>query len=82
MITTANPAQPAFRIGILLLDGFNALAMHAFVDPFRCANYLRSMNLYEWVFLGLDGTTARASNGFRMVRDGIPPLSGHHVETT
>jgi len=63
MDTTPEIHQPAFRIGLLMLDGFNALAMHAFIDPFRCANYLRSMNLYEWVFLGLDGETVRASNG-------------------
>ncbi len=48
---------------MLLLDGFNALAMHAFVDPFRCCNYLRSSKLYEWTFLGLESETVVASNG-------------------
>ena len=56
-------SQPTYEIGILMLEGCNALAMHAFVDPFRCANYLRSSNLYEWSFLSLDGETVAASNG-------------------
>ncbi|MEX0345417.1 MAG: GlxA family transcriptional regulator [Rhizobiaceae bacterium] len=55
--------QHTFKIGLLLLDGFNAMAMHAFVDPFRCANYLRSTSLYEWTFLGLEEQSAVASNG-------------------
>ena len=52
-----------FRIALLLLDGFNSMAMQAFIDPFRCANYLLGEKLYDWQFLshGVDKITA--SNG-------------------
>ena len=63
MDSTQPSSQPTYKIGILMLEGCNSLAMHAFVDPFRCANYLRSSNLYEWTFLGLDRETVVASNG-------------------
>lgn len=55
--------QATFKIGMLLLDGFNSLATNAFVDPFRCANYLSSTRFYDWTFLGFDSETAMASNG-------------------
>ena len=61
MDTPAN--QPTFKIGLFLLEGFNSLAMHAFIDPFRCTNYLCGARLYEWVFLGVDSSTVVASNG-------------------
>ncbi len=48
---------------MLLLDGFNAMAMQAFLDPFRASNYLRSRNLYSWSFLGHDSASVTASNG-------------------
>ncbi|MEM9278513.1 MAG: GlxA family transcriptional regulator [Pseudomonadota bacterium] len=48
---------------MLLLDGFNAMAMQAFIDPFRCANYLNAENLYNWQFLSLGEDTVTASNG-------------------
>lgn len=51
------------RIGMLLLPGFNALAMHAFLDPFRAANYLRGQKIYHWQFLSLQGSNVVASNG-------------------
>lgn len=54
---------PTFNIGMLLLDGFNAMAMQAFIDPFRCANYLKGANLYQWHFLGFNQTNVAASNG-------------------
>lgn len=57
--------KPAsYRIGLLLLDGFNSMAMQAFIDPFRSANYLRGTSLYEWQYLSLGDKTVRASNGF------------------
>ncbi|MGI9350213.1 MAG: GlxA family transcriptional regulator [Rhizobiaceae bacterium] len=60
------PATPRYKIGMLLLDGFNSMAMQAFVDPFRSANYLRANTLYEWDFLSLDGNTVTASNGLNV----------------
>ncbi len=50
-------------IGMLLLPAFNSMAAHAFIDPFRAANYLRGGNLYQWQFLSLDGGDVTASNG-------------------
>ncbi len=58
--------KPSFNIGLLLLDGFNAMAMQAFVDPFRCANYLRGSKLYDWSYLSVDGDDVVASNGLTM----------------
>lgn len=66
MENSISTRETAFTVGMLLLDGFNALAMHAFVDPFRCCNYLRSTKLYEWTFLGLTSETVVASNGLTM----------------
>jgi len=54
---------PEFDIGMLLFDGFNSMAMHAFIDPFRSANYLRGETLYQWDFLALESEKATASNG-------------------
>lgn len=69
-----KPDQATFKIGMVLLEGFNSLAMHAFIDPFRCANYLRSSNLYEWTFLGFGGPAAVASNGLTVSQ--LVPMDG------
>ncbi|MEM9330532.1 MAG: GlxA family transcriptional regulator [Pseudomonadota bacterium] len=58
-----KPEAKSFKIALLLLDGFNSMAMQAFVDPFRTANYLKAANLYEWDFLSLRDETVAASNG-------------------
>ncbi len=64
-----NPTEPSpeihttCHIGMLLLPQFNSMAMHAFVDPYRAANYLRGHTLYQWHFLSLDGQNITASNG-------------------
>lgn len=55
-------------IGLLLLPGFNAMAAHAFVDPYRAANYLRGEAIYEWPFLSLDGRDVVASNGLAVAQ--------------
>ncbi|MEP1207680.1 MAG: GlxA family transcriptional regulator [Rhizobiaceae bacterium] len=75
----SEPAvHPApYKIGMLLLDGFNAMASQAFIDPFRSANYLRGMALYKWDFLALDVSGVEASNGLNITCfnsiDGAPP---------
>ena len=51
------------NIGMLLIPQCNSLAAHAFIDPFRAANYLRGTTLYNWDFLSLDDKTVSASNG-------------------
>lgn len=63
MKITTDLTPRSYRIGLLLLDGFNAMAMHAFVDPFRTANYLKSQKFYDWNFLGFGQESVTASNG-------------------
>ncbi|MEM8857234.1 MAG: GlxA family transcriptional regulator [Chloroflexota bacterium] len=54
--------QP-IQIGLLLLPAFNSMALNAFVDPFRAANYLQGQPLYQWHFLSLSSQAVTASNG-------------------
>ena len=63
MRNSENTSSHTYKIGLLLLEGFNSLAMQAFIDPFRSANYLKNSKLYEWQFLGLEKDTVTASNG-------------------
>ena len=58
-----KPVYQPITIGMLLLPAFNGMAAHAFIDPFRAANYLRGNELYQWQFLSLDGADVTASNG-------------------
>ena len=51
-------------IAMLLLPGFNSMAAHAFIDPFRAANYLRGATMYRWPLLSPEGGDVQASNGF------------------
>ena len=69
-----------FKIGMLLLDGFNAMASQAFVDPFRSANYLRGHNLYTWEFLGFGSQSADASNGLAVSGLTVWPRSGQKFD--
>ena len=62
------PGAAPCVMGMLLLPGFNGLAAHAFVDPFRAANYLRGRTIYNWPFLSLDGGEVTASNGLAVSR--------------
>ena len=55
--------QKIYKIGVLLLDGFNAMAMHGFIDPFRSANYLQGQAIYEWSFLCVPSTQDSAAGG-------------------
>lgn len=66
MSDTQTTTSPGFRIGMLLLRGFNSLAAHAFIDPFRAANYLRGNRIYRWDFLSLSGGSVIASNGIEI----------------
>lgn len=52
-----------FKIGMLLFEDFNSLAMHAFIDPFRCVNYLMGETVYRWDFISFDVAAVKASNG-------------------
>lgn len=55
--------EKTYKIGLVLLDGFNAMAMHSFLDPFRSTNYLHGGLIYEWSFISRDGDDVVASNG-------------------
>ena len=59
----AHTQYREFNIAMLLFEGFNSMAMHAFLDPFRSANYLRGETLYRWEFVSFDGNSVTASNG-------------------
>ncbi len=58
--------QPIYRIGMLLLPGFNSFAAQAFIDPFRAANYLRGDKIYSWTFLSPRGGPVVASSGIEI----------------
>lgn len=58
--------QGACTLALLLLPGFNSMAMHAFIDPFRAANYLKSRVLYRWPFVSVEGGAVEASNGVKL----------------
>lgn len=51
---------------MLLLPNFNGMAAHAFIDPFRAANYLSRRLAYRWDLLSLKGGDVTASNGFSL----------------
>ena len=76
MKTLKDTHRHTFKIGMLLLDGFNSLAMHAFIDPFRCANYLLSSKPYAWSFLGFESESALASNGITLAH--LTPMRDLH----
>lgn len=57
-----SPQRAHYRIGLMLLPDFNSLAMNAFLDPFRAANYLLGEKIYHWAFLSLEGGNVSASN--------------------
>lgn len=52
-----------FSIGMLLMPGFNGLAAHAMIDPFRAANYLHGKPVYDWQWLSTGRGPVTASNG-------------------
>ncbi len=57
-----------FRIGLLIFPAFNSLAVNAFIDPFRIANYLQGNPNYKWDYLSLNGEETTASNGFTVAK--------------
>ena len=63
--TNIAVAEPV-SIGLLVLPAFNSMAVNAFIDPFRAANYLRGQALFRWQFLSLDGGSVLASNGMSL----------------
>ena len=66
MVEAGSENKPTFRIGMLLLPGFNSLAAQAFIDPFRAANYLRAGKIYSWDFISPEGGRVVASSGIEI----------------
>ena len=66
MSTLDNPttrlSARSCTIALLVLPGFNSMALNSFLDPFRVANYLHGESIYDWQFISLDGENVRASN--------------------
>lgn len=60
--TEEGDRKTACSLGMLLLPGFNSLAVQAFLDPFRAANYLLGSVIYDWPFLSVGGGDVTASN--------------------
>jgi AraC family carnitine catabolism transcriptional activator len=56
-------------IGVLVFEDCNAMAMAAFLDPFRAANYIAGKRVYHWQFVGETGAAVRASNGLSILPD-------------
>ncbi len=61
---STSATQRPLRFGLLLLPAFNSMALNAFIDPLRAANYLNGQPLYEWQLLSIEGPAVIASNGF------------------
>ncbi|MGX9966760.1 GlxA family transcriptional regulator [Roseomonas sp. F4] len=51
------------------MPGFPLLAYGCALEPYRAANELSGVRLYEWVHISPDGEPVRASNGVRIVAD-------------
>ncbi len=66
MSDAATRNNPVYRVGMLLLPGFNSFAAQAFIDPFRAANYLRGDKIYSWTFLSPRGGPVVASSGIEI----------------
>ena len=73
-----SPESRPCTLGLFLLPGFNSLALHAFADPFRAANYLVGTTLYEWHYLTPDTHRVIASNGLEIA--GAQPFDALNVE--
>jgi transcriptional regulator GlxA family with amidase domain len=64
-----KPGAAPLRIGFLLIPGFAILTYACSVEPFRAANLLAGVVLYQWVHISPDGLPVRASNGVSIVAE-------------
>lgn len=53
----------AYRVGILLIDGFALMSYSATVEPLRAANHLAGRTLYNIRHLPVSGASATSSSG-------------------
>lgn len=56
-------------IAFLLIDGFALMSYAAAIEPLRAANLLSGRELYRWRHVAVDGGSAEASNGVRVIAD-------------
>ncbi|MDU8943592.1 GlxA family transcriptional regulator [Ovoidimarina sediminis] len=64
------------RLHLVLTPDFNLAATMAFVDPFRAANYLEGVTLFQWRFLSGEGGMVRASNAAAVMTEPLEPGAG------
>jgi transcriptional regulator GlxA family with amidase domain len=69
--------QPPTRIGFLLIPDFAMIAYACAVEPFRAANDLAGVPLYEWIHVSPDGRPVRASSGVSIVAEHGADLAAH-----
>lgn len=62
--TTASPLP--VRIGILLFDGFPAMALACLTEPLRVFNSLSGGQRFSWHLLGFETTHATSSSGLEI----------------
>ncbi|MEZ5931601.1 MAG: helix-turn-helix domain-containing protein [Alphaproteobacteria bacterium] len=60
----------AFRVGLLLIDGFALMSYAAVVEPLRAANLLAERPLYSVRHIPATGEAAISSNGLRIEASG------------
>lgn len=51
------------RIGLLLTEGFALMSYASIIEPFRAANRLAGVTLYDWTHVSIDGGPVSASAG-------------------
>lgn len=65
--TLSTEAQPAKRIGFLLVPGFALMAYSSAIEPFRAANHFSGRTLYSWKHISPNGRPVPASNGVHIL---------------
>ncbi|RWE25117.1 MULTISPECIES: GlxA family transcriptional regulator [unclassified Mesorhizobium] len=62
-------ADGPFDVVVLVLPGFSHLALHAYIEPFRLANMVSRMTLFEWRIAGTDAKGVEGANGLKISVD-------------
>ena len=67
-------ANKPFQVTIVVTPGFNLSPTVGFIDPFRAANYLEGLVLYQWRTLSIEGGPVTASNGLSLVTSSLEDI--------
>ena len=59
------------KIGVLLFDAFSNHCLANAIEPLRAANSLLGRQVYEWVFMSLDGNGVTSSSGLPVAVDRV-----------